>query len=281
MIARRGALGTLAGGAALAAFGGVGLAAGAPPRGQFVGHVVAEWEDDPAGRHMKLVQPFAYIDPEGTRWDVPAGAIVDGASIPQPAWNFIGGPFEGRYRAPSVIHDWYCDVRTKPWKSVHRMFWEGMLDAGVDDFKAKVMYYAVYYGGPRWDDQTIQNNQLAVSRKVAELSQDPAPAVLKTCGPDGANCSAVYQSPAAIAATRRPRPGLFEMFSSIVAPHAMVAGRPPPVTVREETLVIGPSATRPALDQAKAFELAVKLAQSRASLPDAEAAIDRARAPLD
>ena len=63
--------------------------------GEFVGKVVAEWLDD--GRKMKLTQSFAYISPSGTRWDAPAGSVVDGASIPQFAWTMIGGPFEGRY----------------------------------------------------------------------------------------------------------------------------------------------------------------------------------------
>jgi hypothetical protein len=71
--------------------------------GQFVGHVVPQWLDD--GRKMKLVEPFRYIDPTGLSWDAPIGAVVDGASIPQVAWSVIGGPFEGKYRNASVIHD--------------------------------------------------------------------------------------------------------------------------------------------------------------------------------
>ena len=33
--------------------------------GCFIGSVVTEWCDD--GRKMKLLKPFAYIDPAGTR----------------------------------------------------------------------------------------------------------------------------------------------------------------------------------------------------------------------
>ena len=71
-----------------------------PKYGKFMGDVIAQWLDD--GRLMKLTAPFAYIDPEGERWEAPAGSIVDGASIPQFAWSLIGGPFEGKYRKASV-----------------------------------------------------------------------------------------------------------------------------------------------------------------------------------
>ena len=49
--------------------------------GKFIGQVVARWDD--SGREMVLTEPFGYIDPEGNRWDAPAGSVIDGASIPQ------------------------------------------------------------------------------------------------------------------------------------------------------------------------------------------------------
>ena len=116
--------------------------------GNFIGRVVAEWLQD--GRLMKLVEPFAYLDSKGQRWDAPAGSIVDGASIPQFAWSIIGGPFEGRYRNASVIHDIACVQHQRDWQDVHNVFYMGMLASGVDRMKAKIMYSAVYHFGPRW-----------------------------------------------------------------------------------------------------------------------------------
>lgn len=55
--------------------------------GRYVGTVQAEWRDD--GRKMRLLVPFAYIDPKGLEWQAPAGWIIDGASIPQFAWSII------------------------------------------------------------------------------------------------------------------------------------------------------------------------------------------------
>jgi len=117
----------------------------------FVGKVVTEWLDD--GRRMKLVEPFAYVDQVGVRWDAPAGWVVDGASIPRAAWSVIGGPFEGKYRNASVIHDVACEQKQRPWPYVHRVLYTAMLAAGVDSINAKIMYAAVYQFGPRWAHQ--------------------------------------------------------------------------------------------------------------------------------
>ena len=71
--------------------------------GYFSGQVIAGWLDN--GREMKLTQDFSYIDPQKKKWGAPKDSIVDGASIPQSFWSFIGGPLEGQYRNASVVHD--------------------------------------------------------------------------------------------------------------------------------------------------------------------------------
>jgi len=116
--------------------------------GRFEGSVVARWGDD--GRDMTLVEPFAYVDPHAARWDAPAGSVVNGASIPRAFWSLIGGPFEGKFRNASVVHDVACETREQPWQRVHRMFYEACRCGGVAVAKAKMMYYAVYHFGPRW-----------------------------------------------------------------------------------------------------------------------------------
>lgn len=119
---------------------GYGRYIGGPP--------LTEWLED--GRHMQLKRPFSYTQENGYDWPVPIDAIVDGASIPQVFWSLIGGPFEGRYRDASIVHDFYCDEQSRPWKQTHRIFYEGMLCSGVEESKAKILYYAVYRFGPRW-----------------------------------------------------------------------------------------------------------------------------------
>ena len=116
--------------------------------GRFEGEIVARWGDD--GREMTLVEPFAYLDPRAVRWEAPAGSLVNGASIPRAFWSFIGGPFAGDFRDASVVHDVACEERDRPWRAVHRMFYEACRCGGVGSFKAKTMYYAVFHFGPRW-----------------------------------------------------------------------------------------------------------------------------------
>lgn len=119
--------------------------------GRFEGEEpVTQWLDD--GRQMKLLSAMGFWRPDGSHWPVPAGIVIDGASIPAALWSVLGGPFEGRYRKPSIVHDHYCVTRNRPWADVHRMFYEGMRAAGVGPIKAKTMYYAVYRFGPRWPD---------------------------------------------------------------------------------------------------------------------------------
>jgi len=99
---------------------------------------------------MRLLERFVYVDPSCKSWLAPAGAVVDGASIPQVAWSVIGGPFEGKYRDASVIHDVACSEKKASWQEVHLVFYYAMLARNVEILRAKVMYAAVYHFGPRW-----------------------------------------------------------------------------------------------------------------------------------
>lgn len=116
--------------------------------GRFEGRVVAEWLDD--GRDMRLVESFAYVDAADTHWLAPADAVVNGASIPRAFWSVIGGPFAGRFRNASVVHDVACVEKAQGWREVHRMFYEACRCADAPLIKSKIMYYAVYHFGPRW-----------------------------------------------------------------------------------------------------------------------------------
>ncbi|MBB4398792.1 DUF1353 domain-containing protein [Bradyrhizobium sp. ERR14] len=117
--------------------------------GRFEGELVLKVLPD--GRNMELAGPFRYIDSHNVAWPVPAGSRVDGASIPSVFWSLIGAPYTGKYREASVIHDYYCETRSRHWKAVHRVFLDGMLARGVNKLEAQLMYLAVYRFGPRWD----------------------------------------------------------------------------------------------------------------------------------
>jgi hypothetical protein len=116
--------------------------------GYFSGPVDARW--DPDGRTMTLLSEVRYTDPDGVVWVAPAGSKVDGASIPRAFWSLIGGPFDGKYRAASVLHDVAYDQQTRPWKQVDRMFYNALRCSGVGVVEAKTMYYALYRHGHHW-----------------------------------------------------------------------------------------------------------------------------------
>lgn len=117
--------------------------------GEFKGTVRTEWLDD--GRNMRLLDDFQYIGPGGDKWVASKGAVIDGASIPRVFWTFIGGPFEGRYRNASVVHDVACKEKKHSWRNVHQMFYGAVRLGGVGEISGKTMYGAVYHFGPRWD----------------------------------------------------------------------------------------------------------------------------------
>lgn len=117
--------------------------------GEYSGRVKAEWLIHT--REMRLLEDFAFKGPDCRVWAVPKGAIVDGASIPKIFWSLIGGPFDGPYRDGSVVHDYYCKIRTAPSDQVHEMFYHALLANGVSTNKAALMYYAVSWFGPQWD----------------------------------------------------------------------------------------------------------------------------------
>ena len=117
--------------------------------GRFEGELVLKVLPD--GRNMELIRPFSYVDSRDIAWPVPPGTRVDGASIPSVFWSLIGAPYTGKYREASVIHDYYCETKSRHWKAVHKVFLDGMLARNVDTIQAKLMYLAVYRFGPRWD----------------------------------------------------------------------------------------------------------------------------------
>ncbi|HEV2096911.1 MAG TPA: DUF1353 domain-containing protein [Chthoniobacterales bacterium] len=116
--------------------------------GYYSGPIDTRWTAD--GRTMILLSELRYTDPNGIVWVAPAGARVDGASIPRAFWSFMGGPFEGRYRAASVLHDVSYDARSRPWQECDRMFYNAMRCSGVSATEAKTMYYALYRFGRHW-----------------------------------------------------------------------------------------------------------------------------------
>lgn len=116
--------------------------------GYFSGSINTEWISD--GKLMRLLKSISFTDPNGMIWEAPKNSIIDGASIPQFAWSFIGSPFVGKYRYASVIHDVACEQKRRTWEVTHLAFYYAMLASDVSWLQANIMYAAVYHFGPRW-----------------------------------------------------------------------------------------------------------------------------------
>ncbi|WP_421850829.1 DUF1353 domain-containing protein [Oricola sp.] len=137
---------------------------------QFVGEVHVRWVGNSGpDRDMQLTDPFGYVDPEGKTWSVPAGTVVNGASIPQFFWTSFGPPFVGDYRRASVVHDHYCVTKTETAKATHRMFHDACRTGGVGALKAKLMYNAVRTFGPNWSGPSMEELPGAVPMAVPQM----------------------------------------------------------------------------------------------------------------
>jgi len=102
------------------------------------------------GRYMELRKDFLFFDKDKKTWKAPKGYKTDGASIPRVLWSLVGSPFTGHYLKAAILHDVYCDLKSRDWRLVHNMFFEAMIASDVNVTQAKIMYYAVYRFGPRW-----------------------------------------------------------------------------------------------------------------------------------
>jgi Astacin (Peptidase family M12A)/Protein of unknown function (DUF1353) len=111
-----------------------------------------------------LKNDITFTDPSHVRWragkwqegipETVETGTTDGASIPGWAHAIIGQPFDSQYLLAAVVHDHYCykENHVRTWRQTHRMFYNALLNLGVPPPKAKIMYAAVYVGGPKWQD---------------------------------------------------------------------------------------------------------------------------------
>jgi hypothetical protein len=131
---------------------------------------------------MTLLSELRYTDPKGEVWIAPAGSVVDGASIPRSLWSIMGGPFEGKYRNASVLHDVAYEKHARPWQDCDRMFYNAMRCSGVGQVEAGTMYYSLYKFGRHWKF-TIKKAK-PLSKKERMAAAEPAePAELQRAEP--------------------------------------------------------------------------------------------------
>lgn len=140
------------------------MALGGTARADFVGTLKFKPAGCEQGGQCELVYDVSYIDPKGIGWQASAGLKTDGASIPAWAQPFIGGAWDKQFIRAAVIHDWYCIRTVRARRATHRMFYDALVESGVNRAKALTMYYAVLVGSHMWID-------LMEGRPCAELDR--------------------------------------------------------------------------------------------------------------
>jgi hypothetical protein len=105
-------------------------------------------------------EPLNFVDAQGVGWNAPARTLTDGASIPKIFVAIVGDPTSPEYINAAAVHDAYCGIGNEAgsayhqakWEDVHVMFYDGLIVGGTAEIRAKIMFAAVWLGGPRWKE---------------------------------------------------------------------------------------------------------------------------------
>jgi len=124
-----------------------------------------------------LARRLGFVDSGNGRWVAPEGTLTDGASIPRIFISIMGNPRSKEFANAAALHDAYCGVgnedlaehHSRDWQATHRMFYDGLRVGGTDEIRAKIMFAAVWLGGPRWGDIGRDLSAEAVARKRRAL----------------------------------------------------------------------------------------------------------------
>lgn len=124
-----------------------------------------------------IAQELEFVDGRRQRWIAPRRTLTDGASIPQIFVPIVGDPTTPEFVNAAAVHDAYCGIgnedgamyHSKTWQEVHRMFYDTLVVGGTPTPKAKLMFAAVWLGGPRW--QPLDG--------TPDLTMDRLPAALR------------------------------------------------------------------------------------------------------
>jgi hypothetical protein len=105
-----------------------------------------------------MLREVDFQDGTGQTWVAPARTLTDGASVPPVFVPIVGDPRTPEFALAAALHDAYCGVGNEAgpvfhgarWQDVHRMFYDTLIAGGTAPVTAKVMFAAVWLGGPRW-----------------------------------------------------------------------------------------------------------------------------------
>ena len=157
--------------------------------GYYSGFPETRWDSD--GRTMTLLNELRYTDPQGTVWIAPEGSVVDGASIPKSLWSIMGGPFEGKYRNGSVLHDVSYEQHNRPWQECDRMFYNAMRCSGVSAVEAGTMYLRALQV---WAPLEVHHQEGEAGQRIRACGQERTVSARRARQRERAECGARLDS---------------------------------------------------------------------------------------
>ena len=148
--------------------------------GRFSGNPKTEWLSDKGDdRDMRVIEAFWYLDPDGRRWDVPAGTIINGASIPRTLWSAVGSPYTGDYRRAALVHDAAVGREGVLRQEADSMFYFACLCGGCSALQAKLLYAGVRVGTWASGTHLLAMDAVAMAPGAARLPGQQTPRELE------------------------------------------------------------------------------------------------------
>ncbi len=127
------------------------LTRGLEINGHFEGDLLLDYLSDK--NSICLKDDFIYKDANNYKWRAHIGDIIDGSSLPDIIWQIYGPPLQSKYLNALVVFESACNRRYTTWEATHEMFFYALLDSGINEIDAKIMYAAVYYFGQHWQNK--------------------------------------------------------------------------------------------------------------------------------
>ena len=123
-------------------------------------------------KFFPIAEDLTFRDSRGRVWTAPRRTLTDGASIPRLFVSVVGDPTSPEFINAAAVHDAYCGVGNEDgpnfqrayWEDVHIMFYDGLIEGGADPIVAKVMFAAVWLGGPRWNEP-VGDDRITISTR--------------------------------------------------------------------------------------------------------------------
>ncbi len=91
---------------------------------------------------------------DGVQFEVEAGFVYDGATIPRATWTALGlTPFSGVLARGALLHDWLYRTHRVTRERADELLYLAILADGCEPHKARAVYEAVRdWGWQAWDE---------------------------------------------------------------------------------------------------------------------------------